>query len=84
MGHCFSCTESIDYRNNEGGKKRRKQKSKKGFGLDFSPAKTSQAKISNELNINRYFIEEKSIGKDNFKLMKVIGRGSYGKVYLVE
>ena len=47
MGHCFSCTESIDFRNNEGGKKRRKQKSKKGFGLDFSPAKTSQAKISN-------------------------------------
>ena len=43
----------------------------------------SDAKLSNNIDVDSIG-KIKRIGKNDFKILKLIGRGSYGKVYLVE
>ena len=49
---------------------------------DYSFQSTSVSSMHSS-NLKQSFINGQ-INKDNFKILKVIGRGSFGKVFLVE
>ena len=52
-------------------------KRKNSTGDYYSSDSTQSSSISRKLTASM-------IGKDSFKILKVIGRGSFGKVFLVE
>ncbi|TNV79189.1 hypothetical protein FGO68_gene10800 [Halteria grandinella] len=77
MGQCASCLDTTNQGDSGRGPKRKKGRKNSimgGINVSHSPAHNS----------NRRSKKVKRIGKDDFKIHKVIGKGSYGKVYLVE
>ena len=73
-----------------GNGRKSKKSIKKDITLDTSPSKkrkNTECNLISFLNNSLVLNEEgkiKRIGMDDFKIHKVIGKGSYGKVYLVE
>lgn len=85
MGHCVSCMESTPSDQMNSKKRRTKKHGKGGLGIVHSPAKLSLSRKKHSKWFSVYWIDGKNIiGKENFKMLKMIGKGAYGKVYLVE
>lgn len=49
----------------------------------YTDSYQSTASTQHSINLKKSFANG-AISKDNFKILKVIGRGSFGKVFLVE
>ncbi|KAJ1534240.1 serine/threonine protein kinase psk1 [Nowakowskiella sp. JEL0078] len=55
------------------------------FRDDVEKAKNSEKHVAEELiNNQNESVDKKKLGTDDFELLKVIGRGAYGKVFLVK
>ena len=88
MGQCLD-KDGIQTTGVPSGKRKNTKNIRKDILLDASPSKKRKTTDCNDLKFHfKLDIKTegtiKRIGMEDFKIHKVIGRGSYGKVYLVE